>query len=128
MDISIFLAKFWGWYLLIFFFILSFNPKRIRQIFEDLRDQKFLILVACMAIILGLLNVLFHNVWELNWRLLITGLGWLALLMGIGLFVFPDSVTSRLEIIEIKLVQTIYVFLMLTGLFLLNIGYELIYY
>ncbi|MGY5847902.1 hypothetical protein ACW6QP_10835 [Salegentibacter sp. HM20] len=111
MDISIFLAKFWGWYLLIFFFILSFNPKRIRQIFEDLRDQKFLILVAFMAIILGLLNVLFHNVWELNWRLLITGLGWLALLMGIGLFVFPDSVTSRLEIIEIKLVQTIYVFL-----------------
>lgn len=128
MDISIFLAKFWGWYLLIFFFILSFNPKRIRQIFEDLRDQKFLILVAFMAIILGLLNVLFHNVWELNWRLLITGLGWLALLMGIGLFVFPYSVTSRLEIIEIKLVQTIYVFLMLTGLFLLNIGYELIYY
>ena len=49
MDISIFLAKFWGWYLLIFFFVLSFNPRRIRQIFEDLRDQNFVILVASIA-------------------------------------------------------------------------------
>ena len=44
MDVSIFLAKFWGWYLIIFFLILSFNPKRSRQIFNDLKDEKFLIL------------------------------------------------------------------------------------
>ena len=41
MDNSIFLAKFWGWYLIIFFFILSLKPKRIKQIFNDLKDQNF---------------------------------------------------------------------------------------
>ena len=61
-NASIFLAKFWGWYLIIFFVILSFNPKRIRQIFSDLKDEKFLITTSLIAIIIGLLNILFHNI------------------------------------------------------------------
>ena len=36
---SFFLAKFWGWYLIIFFAILSFNPKRIIQILKDFEDE-----------------------------------------------------------------------------------------
>ena len=59
MDNSILLAKFWGWYLIIFFLILSLNPKRIKQIFNDLKDEKFLIILAFIAIIVGLLNVIF---------------------------------------------------------------------
>jgi len=68
-NISVFLAKFWGWYLIIFFLILSFNPKRILQIIKDLEDQKFAIIVSFMAIIIGILNILFHNIWEGDWRL-----------------------------------------------------------
>ena len=66
MDISLFLAKFWGWFLIVFFLILSFNPKRIKQIFKDLNDEKFLIISAFLLIIIGLLNVLFHNIWDHN--------------------------------------------------------------
>ena len=72
MDVSIFLAKFWGWYLLIFFLILSLNPKRIKQIFDDLEDEKFLIITSFIAIIIGLLNILSHNIWEPNWTIIIT--------------------------------------------------------
>ena len=72
MDISIFLAKFWGWYLIIFFFILSYNPTRIKQIFKYLKNQRFTILVAFIAIMIGLLNILLHNVWDFSWRLIIT--------------------------------------------------------
>ncbi len=50
MNHSIFLAKFWGWYLIIFFLILSFNPKRIQQIFNDLKDEKFLIIGAFLVL------------------------------------------------------------------------------
>lgn len=128
MDISLFLAKFWGWYLLIFFFILSFNPVRIRQIFEDLQDQKFLILISFIAIVIGLLNILFHNIWEPDWRFLITALGWLSLLIGLALFIFPEKTTEGLQKINIPLVQIIYVLLFLTGLFLLNMGYQLVLY
>lgn len=128
MDISLFLAKFWGWYLLIFFFILSFNPDRIRQINSDLKDEKFQILIAFIAIVVGLLNVLFHNVWEPNWRFIITLLGWVSLFSGLGLFIFPTPTTRKISVINVKLIQLTYFLLFLLGVFLLNIGYQIVLY
>ena len=126
MDNSIFLAKFWGWYLIIFFLILSFNPKRIKQIFTDLNDEKFLILTAFIAIIVGLVNILFHNVWELNWKIIVTLIGWFSLFIGLALFIFPNRTIPSLELINIKFVQIIYMLLFFIGLFLLNIVYEIV--
>lgn len=128
MDISIFLAQLWGWYLLIFFFVLSLNPIRIRQIFIDFSDQKFSIITAFLAIIIGLINILLHNVWEPDWRFIITALGWGSLFFGLALFIFPNPSRKRLEVINIKLVQVIYVLLFLIGIYLLNMGYQLVLY
>ena len=127
MDHSIFLAKFWGWYLIIFFLILSLNPKRIKQIFNDLNDEKFLILSALIAIIIGLLNILFHNIWEPNFKSIITSIGWLSLFIGLSLFIFPKQTVSWLKFINVKLVQVIYTLLFLVGIFLLNEVYNIIY-
>lgn len=126
MDSSVFLAKFWGWYLIIFFLILSFNPKRIKQIFKDLKDEKFLILSSFVSIIVGLLNILFHNKWQLNWKIIITLIGWISLFKGLSLFIFPKRTIAVLEFINIKLVQFIYTLLFFTGLYLLNIAYEIV--
>ena len=124
MENSIFLTKFWGWYLIIFFFILSFNPKRIKQIFEDLKDEKFLIISSFVAIIVGLLNILFHNIWEPNYKLIITLIGWSSLFIGLSLFIFPKQTVLWLKFINVKLVQVIYILLFLIGLFLLNAVYN----
>lgn len=126
MDNSLFLAKFWGWYLIIFFFILSFNPKRIKQIFTDLKDEKFLITTAFLAIIMGLINILFHNIWELNFKIIITLIGWMSLFIGLALFIFPKRTVPSLKLINIKFVQTIYMMLFFVGLFLLNVVYHVI--
>jgi hypothetical protein len=126
MDNSIILAKFWGWYLLIFFFILSVNPKRIKQVFDDLYDQKFLILTAFIAIVIGLLNIIFHNIWELSYKLIITLIGWIALFIGLALFAFPKQTVSFLVLTNIKLVQVTYTLLLLLGIFLLNTAYGII--
>ena len=128
MDISIFLAKFWGWYLIIFFVMLSFNPKRITQIFSDLRDEKFLIITSFLAIIVGLINILVHNIWEPNWKFIITLIGWLALFEGLALFTFPKQTVKRLNYINIKFIQVIYMLLFLMGVFLLNIAYNIVPY
>ena len=127
-NVSIFLAKFWGWYLLIFFVILSFNPRRIKQIFEDLKDEKFLILTAFIAIIVGLLNILAHNIWELGWELIITFLGWISLFIGLSLFIFPQPTVSGLKFFNVKFVQVIYILLFLLGVFLLNTAYGILLY
>lgn len=126
MDSSILLAKFWGWYLIIFFLILSLNPKRIKQIFNDLKDEKFLIIFSFMSIIVGLLNTLFHNIWEPNYKIIITLIGWASLFLGLALFMFPKQTVKWLEIINIKMVQVIYTLLFLIGLFLLNEAYKVV--
>jgi len=128
MEVSLFLAKFWGWYLIIFFIILSFNPKRIKQIFEFLKDQKFAVLASFLAIIVGLINILLHNIWEANWTIIVTLLGWAALLKGVIMFIFPQKAVKSIEFINIKLVQAVYIFFFMCGLYLLNMGYELIPY
>lgn len=126
MDTSLFLFKFWGWYCVIFFFILCFNPKRIKQIIEDIQDEKFTILISFLAIIIGLLNILFHNVWEANIRLVVTLFGWLALLKGIMLLTFPRTMTKGITKMNIKFVQAMYFFVFLIGVLLLNEAYGII--
>lgn len=125
-EMSIFLAKFWGWYLIIFFLILSLNPKRILQIIKDLEDQKFVIVISFSAIVVGLLNILFHNIWEDDWRLIITLIGWVALFIGLSLFIFPKRTVLWLDYLNIKFVQVIYMLLFFVGLFLLNMGYGIV--
>ncbi len=127
-DLSIFLAKFWGWYLLIFFFILSYNPGRVKQIFRYFKNQRFSILVAFIAIVVGLINILLHNEWTYDWPIIITLIGWVALGQGVFLFTFPIPAARILDFINVKLVQVVYVLLLLLGLFLLNAGYELLNY
>jgi hypothetical protein len=128
MDISLFLIKFWGWYCVIFFFVLTFNPKRTRQIIEDLKDQKFTILISFLAIIIGLLNVLSHNIWELHISLLVTLLGWFALIIGVALFTFPKLMIKWITIFNIKFIQVLYILLFFAGLFLLNNAYGIVLY
>jgi hypothetical protein len=128
MDVSNFLAAFWGWYLIIFFVILSFNPKRIKQIFADLKDQKFTIMVAFLAIIIGLFSILAHNFWESDYRLVVTLLGWMALFLGLSLFIIPKVVAGWLEYINMKLVQVLYLALLFVGFYLLNAVYGIIPY
>jgi vacuolar-type H+-ATPase subunit I/STV1 len=128
MDNSLFLAKFWGWYLIIFFLVLSLNPKRIKQIFNDLKDEKFLIITAFVSIMIGLLNIIFHNIWDLSYKLIITLIGWFALIFGLALFILPKRTVAWLEIVNIKLVQVIYMLLFFIGIFLLNEVYQLIPY
>jgi len=126
MDTTLFLLKFWGWYCVVFFFILSFNPKRIKQIVEDLQDQKFTILISFLAIIIGLLNILFHNIWEPNIKVVVTLFGWLALLKGMMLFTFPEATTKKITKLNIKFVQVLYLLVFFLGVFLLNEAYGIV--
>jgi hypothetical protein len=126
-NTSTFLAKFWGWYLIILFLILSFNPKRIVQIIRDLKDQKFVIITSFIAIIIGLLNILFHNIWENNWTVIITLIGWLSLLLGLSLFIFPQRTVNWLNFVNVKFVQLLYMLLFLIGIFLLSMAYGFVF-
>ena len=123
METSMFLAKFWGLYLMIFFVVLVFHPKRIRDIFGYLKDPKFLLITAFVAIIMGILNILVHNLWANDWRLLITLIGWISMFIGIMFFTFPMKLAEWLQFKNVKIFQVLYVLLLFLGAFLLSKGF-----
>jgi hypothetical protein len=123
MDISIFLAKFWGWYMITFFVLIMLYPKRIKQLFDFSSDDRFAIIISFMAIIIGLLNIIAHDLWVSDWRIIITLLGWLAFIKGITIFAFPDINKKWLENIDFKWFQFLIFLLFLMGIFLLNQAY-----
>ncbi len=95
MNTSIFLAKLLGPYCLIVSLGVLLNFKFYRKVMEDLLKNSALIYIAgVIALIFGLLLVKFHNVWVLGWPVIITLIGWLGLIKGIWLIVFPDSLTK----------------------------------
>jgi hypothetical protein len=120
------LTKFWGWYLIIFFLILTLKPLRIKQIFNDLKNERFRFTMSFLAIIIGLVNILLYNKWLTDWTFIITLFGWIALFIGLALFVLPKQTVDMLIRLNVKFVQLVYMLLFLIGLFLLNMAYGVV--
>lgn len=128
MDRTLFLAEFWGWFLIIFFFIIIVNTKRIVQMFQYIKDEKLLFVISFIAIIIGLVNILLHNIWTSDWRIIITLFGWIALFKGIVFFSFPDVAKKKIMQFQKNWVIFILIFLFFMGLYLLNKVYFFLIY
>lgn len=128
MDISIFLAKFWGWYFILFFLLFIIYPKRIKQMFAFAEDDKFMIILSVLGIIIGLLHILAHNLWVKDWRIIITLFGWFSLLKGISQFAFPGFANKWIKNIDFKWFQFFLFLLFIVGLILLNQAYQWVPY
>jgi uncharacterized membrane protein HdeD (DUF308 family) len=75
-----------------------FSEDYYRKVSEDLFSNAGLTYLAgFVTALIGLLIVNYHNVWAKNWTVLVTCLGWLALLKGILLIVCPQFVYGLSE-------------------------------
>ena len=84
MDLSVFLARFFGLYLIIVGVICLIRKVHIQKIVSDFYNDRPLVFYSgVISLIVGLLIVLSHNIWTADWRVLITILGYLALVKGI---------------------------------------------
>lgn len=93
MDASIFLAKLLGIYILVVGAGLILNKATFQKMFDEYLSSPALIYMGgILALFFGLLIVLFHNKWEASWTLIITLFGWLGILKGIWLIVFPSTI------------------------------------
>ncbi len=66
----------------------AFYKEAILKIFEN---TGYFIIGGFIAIVFGVLIIENHNIWEANWTVIITIIGWIALLKGILLLVFPTK-------------------------------------
>jgi len=99
MGNSILLAKILGPYCIIVAIGLMFNPKFYQKMIEDFfKNTALIYLGGVLALIIGLLIVLSHNVWVAGWQVIITIIGWGGLIKGIWLIVFPNSVGKLTQV------------------------------
>lgn len=97
MELSIFLAKVIGLVSTVSALAVIVRYKTSLALDEAaVRNPAVAYLGGFGILILGVLIVISHSVWTTDWRVLITIIGWLVLLKGIGRIFFPDSVGNMI--------------------------------
>ena len=65
------------------------------KVFEDFtKSQGLTFLTGFIGLVSGALMVEYHNVWVKGWPVLITVIGWIALVKGLSLIAFPGMLPS----------------------------------
>jgi hypothetical protein len=126
MDNSIMLAKFIGPYIMVIGIGLLFNPKIYQKIMDDfLKNAALVYVTGLVTFVAGLAIVQFHNIWILDWRLIITLLGWNILIKGVWLIISPDTSAkmAALSAKNSKLVIIPWIVMLAIGIFLTAKGY-----
>jgi len=122
MDITIFLAQFWGWLLVITGLIYLLRMKTLTEMIKIASDDKgFTLISGYLALIIGLITIVLHNVWIADWPVIITVLGWFSLLRGIIRIGFPEA-TQKLVMFfmgKTLLIQILLVIFLFLGAWLL---------
>ncbi len=96
MDTSILLARIIGPLLLVVGVGIFINLEHYRRLVVDFGASPLSIYMAgTTALVLGLLIVAYHNVWEWRWPVIITVMGWLALVKGAVRIIAPKLVAAR---------------------------------
>ncbi|MCL4416581.1 MAG: hypothetical protein M1365_07800 [Actinobacteria bacterium] len=113
MDISVFLARFWGSLFLILG-LSSVGAKFLGRVIQYTEDRTITVSTGYITFLLGLATVVAHNLWVADWRVAVTILGWITLIKGMEKIVFPDRVNKKAQMFKGK--QTLW------GLVILLIG------
>lgn len=125
MDISIFLAKVLGLYLLIMAIAMLVNGQRFRNMVNEVSGNALIFFSGIMALIIGILIVVSHNIWVTDWRVIITIIGWLALIKGIVRLLFPEFVMKKVRVFveNNTAYYIITIILLIVGIYLVYAGF-----
>ena len=125
MELSIFLAKLFGIYLLVVGALFALRGKVIVEVVEEmLASRPMLLLSGFIALIIGIAMVISHSVWEPNWRVLITLIGYLSFIKGVTRIGFPELPKKAVGFARNRLVFQFWIgFIVLLGAYLTWLGF-----
>jgi hypothetical protein len=93
MENSRVLAKVIGPLLIIPAVGVFLNLETYQHLFAEFcKNAALCYLGGIVALLLGLIILQFHNVWEAHWPLVITILGWITVVKGVAIIVFPGLI------------------------------------
>ncbi len=99
MDTSKFLARVIGIYMLIISVGFLINIKELTGHVQNMiNNPELMFVTGFFTLIIGILLVVSHNIWECNWKVIITIIAWIVLLKGASLVFYPrflDTITEE---------------------------------
>jgi hypothetical protein len=109
MNVSKFLSKVIGIYLIIISIAMLTNMDQfIHYVSNLINDVPLMFVTGFFTLILGILMVVGHNIWQWNWRILITIIAWLTLLKGASIIFYPQFI-DKTTILFLKNINIAYV-------------------
>ncbi|MBI5138330.1 MAG: hypothetical protein HZA95_00850 [Candidatus Vogelbacteria bacterium] len=126
MELSLFLAKLIGLYLIIEGLVLLFRGAMLRRVLGDFMHTPALrYITGVLVLLVGLSMVISHNIWEWSWLGLVTLIGWLILIKSVMyLFMGEKSVAKLYKSFDKKgYYVTAGVIALVLGIYLAKIGF-----
>jgi hypothetical protein len=127
MGISIFIARILGPYCLIVALGGLLNLKAYQRVIDECTANAAMVYIGgILALFFGLLIIQCNNIWAFNWRVIITIIGWMGLIKGMYLILFPGSLIKVVKFYQkfpLFLVSNLILVLVL-GVILTAFGYN----
>ncbi len=126
MDLSIFLAKFFGIYLLVFAFVWASRRVQVSTSIDQIfTNRGSLALAGIISLLVGVAIVVSHSIWELNWRGMITLFGYISILKGISRLGYPEQAARySLQMLKGNQFGFLLALTVLLGVYLTYSGYS----
>lgn len=124
MCFSVFLAQVIGFYTVLVSLAFLIHRDHYKKTISDFLGSRPLMAVCgSLSLIFGLIIVIAHNKWVGDWRLLITLIGWYAVLQGLARLFFPEQFAKVVKDISNGIGYLIsFAVWMLIGLYLIWMG------
>jgi hypothetical protein len=91
---TMYLATLLGWYMLVFGCLLLFRDEHLKAVRADvIAHRGVYFLFGIINFVLGLLMVVSHNIWVMEWSVGVTIVAWLVLITGLIRLILPASKT-----------------------------------
>ena len=98
METSVFIARIFGLCYLVVGIGFVFNRKVFVQVMDDFcKNAAVVFYGGVLALVIGVVIILIHNVWEASWIVMITIIGWGGFIKGIWMIIFPNSVSKFMQ-------------------------------
>ncbi len=124
MALSNFLAEIFGFSLAVAGLALLINQKNIKKLFQLAEDEAMTFCRGIVSFVIGVAIVLVHNIWASDWRVIITILGWLAVIKGVLCMFSPDSAKKWIDKVKDKeWIPIALVVIVLIGCLLIYFGF-----
>ena len=97
MSSEYFIAQLLGFSLVVISLAMVIRPKSIYSILHFFENEGALALGGVGKAISGVAILLFYHSWSLSWPVIITIFGWVSVVVGIKMLVFPNHVVKGIS-------------------------------